>query len=551
MLKSLKIENFVLIESCDLNFNNGFTSITGETGSGKSILLNAISLLLGERADFSVIGTKSSKAFVEAEFQIGSYQLEKLFSENELDYSDSTIIRREISDQGRSRAFVNDTPVQLNVLRDISERLITIHSQYNTLELKDPEYQLNLLDLLVSAEDIRMDYLKAYESWNENKKKLQKLVNGIESLQKEQDYIAFQLNELQILQLDKNNFDEIEQEVRKAENAQTIIEVVSNTSDLLGGEEQIIDRLNKASFSLKKIENLDPELVQFSSRLESIKLEADDLSESLGSYLENVELNPQKLHESIEKLDRYNTLLRKHNLSSQTELIQFQADLEGKIELIESAEGDVNKLALEVDKSFIEMKQLSAKLHQMRLTGAYTIEERLKETLLALKLPETNLKFELSESEIYNATGNSTLRMLFSANKGVTPVPVEKAASGGELSRLMLALQKLVSEKKSMPTIFFDEIDTGVSGDVAQKIGSLLKSMGKNFQLFAITHLPQVAAKAETQLSVIKQHLIDRTVTTINLLSTEDRVTEIARLMSGDEINDAARTHAKELMAHE
>ncbi|MDB4090783.1 DNA repair protein RecN [Crocinitomicaceae bacterium] len=548
MISSLRIENFALIDSANIKFDSGFTVITGETGSGKSILLNALNLILGERANFSVIGNKGDKSFVEAELNIAKFGLEEFFTSNELDYFDKTIVRREISKSGRSRAFINDTPVQLSVLKAFSSQLIHIHSQYNTLELKELSFQLKVLDVLANTSEMNLNYQREYAKYVFSKKAINDKKRTLEDSLSQADYNEFQLQELTALHLNDVDYDKTQIEVTKAENSDEIRQGFSSILQVLQGTDSITERITELISSLSKSVEFDSSLSEFKSRLETISVELNDIVDDSEQGARKVEFDPRKLDELISKIDNYNRILVKHRVNSQEELLTvFESLASSSISLTE-LKNDILNLENSLLVDYEKLSNLADELHQKRSTATNDIQNSIKKELGELKLENTELIFSLSKNTELNTTGISHLEILFSPNIGVDPVPVHQAASGGELSRVMLALQSLMSSKVKLRSMLFDEIDTGVSGDVAQKMGITLSKMGRGMQVIAITHLPQVAAKGTQHLKVIKKIIDGQTLSSVLELSSEERIKETARLMSGDQINDAAIENAKALM---
>ncbi len=549
MLQALRIRNFALIDRVELNLSGGFTAITGETGSGKSILLSALGLILGDRADFSVIGPESDKAIVEADFKIASFGLESFFRENDLDFSPETIIRREINSSGKSRAFINDTPVGLPILRAFTEQLVNIHSQYNTLELKSRTYQLEVLDLLADLTPKRAEFSNLFDDYQTRNKQLKELKHDLATLLQRQDYNRFQLNELEELELDSRNYSSIETELRKAENSGDLLQALQALVAVVESDGQIADKLREVRPLLDRMKGVDSRLDELSTRIQSVMIELSDISSDASRMIDGIETDPQKIFDLSKQMDKFNHLLNKHNLQDQSGLMDLRNRLEGEVQNVENGENDILQLEDELNRLETNLRQKAIELHSTRTKSAAEVAGRIQVILEELKLPNTRLDFVVNEREEFNQYGLSDITILFSANVGIDTVPIDRAASGGELSRVMLALQKLISEKRQFPTVLFDEIDTGVSGDVAQKIGNLLRNMGEHFQLLAITHLPQVAAKASHHMRVEKQLINNRTVTSVHFLDTNERVKEIARLMSGETINDAAMQNAKALMS--
>jgi DNA repair protein RecN (Recombination protein N) len=546
MLQRLHILNFALIEEAKIDFNKGFTVITGETGSGKSILLNALNLILGERADFAVIGSKSNKSIVEATFQV-SERMKSFFEEHDLDFDKNLLVRREILKEGKSRAFVNDTPVQLHVLKSLCSQLVQIHSQYNTLELKSKSYQLELLDILAGLETERNQMNQLFISFQDLKRKLHTSETELAKVQATQDYNHFVLNELTELRLDTTDYSFLEVELNRIENSETLKSVYHSIVDVTENQ-GLYSGLKSAKLNLDKFASADSEVAIFSDRLTTFLIELKEISSDANKALDNLEFSGLNAQDLTEKMDSFNRILSKHRLNSQEQLMAFKVELESKVVGLETLEFECENLRNQLKMKSDLLIELANDLHTKRVKASPAIENQLKQILNSLKLPDTNLKFKLSNSSDINAFGNSEISFLFSANKGMDAVPVEKAASGGELSRVMLALQQMVSEKRELPTILFDEIDTGVSGDVAQKIGLLLNQMGETVQLIAISHLPQVAAKAENHLVVAKKIENQEMKTRVFSISEDERVVEIARLLSGEQISDAALSNAKNLM---
>ena len=547
MLHTLRIQNFALIETAELNFNSGFTVITGETGSGKSILLAALNLILGERADFSVIGKTSDKAIVEAEFSIDQFQLTPFLEANDLDFSAQTILRREINSSGKSRAFINDTPVSLVVMKELTSQLVNIHSQYNTLELKNKTYQLEVLDTLADLIPQRTFYLKKFKALQLLNDELSALKISHEKALYEQDFAAFQLEELAELNLEKYAYDELEAELKLAESSEEIISILSAIHGAIDNENAVLSMLRTVKVQLDKLGTTHPALNEINERLKSVIIELGDVSSEAYSLIDQIEVQPQRLLELTEMINKFNHLLKKHHVNDQAELIAVCNQFQSSVSNLEVLGEQITELERQQQVLEKETWNLAKQLHQDRKVASVLISKDLQLILEELKLPNTTLSFDLSERSELSTSGISDIAFLFSANIGIPIVPIEKAASGGELSRVMLALQKMISEKKTLPTVLFDEIDTGVSGDVAQKIGSLLQKMGQHFQLMAISHLPQVAAKAAYHLKVEKEIVANKTATKVIQLTEDESIQEIARLMSGEVITAGAIETAKAL----
>ena len=548
MLHALRIKNFALINQIELVLKPGYTVITGETGSGKSILLHALNLILGERADFSVIGPESDKAVVEAEFEMKGFHLESFFQENDLDQEDRTIIRREINMNGKSRAFINDTPVSLAVLKNLTSALVNINSQYNTLELKNKTYQLEVLDTLSELQLKRTDFAALFKRFNEQKTLLSNLKSSLSLALQQKDYTNFQLVELEALLLDSVDYSSVETELKKIENGEGLIVSFSSIIGAIEDENQLVDKLHSLRTILDRSKGLDKAVDELSIRLNAVLIELNDISSDASRALESVETNPEKLLDLTDSLNHFNHVLKKYSVRDQQEMLELRNRLQKELFDTETTEHQIIELEEVLKNLEKEITTKAKELHQDRLKAVQPVAAELQEILEELKLPNTKLSFQLTEREELNQFGLTDVNLLFSANVGIETVPIEKAASGGELSRVMLALQKMISEKKVLPTILFDEIDTGVSGDVAQKIGALLQKMGTHFQLLAISHLPQVAAKASHHFKVEKEIIGNRTETKVKSLEMNERIEEIARLMSGENITPAAMETAKSLM---
>lgn len=477
MITNLRIENFALIDEASIHFTDGFTVITGETGSGKSILLNALNLILGERADFSVIGEKKDKSIVEAELNLKAFDVQDFFQEHELDYFDTCIVRREISKQGRSRAFINDTPVGLNVLKAFSSSMIHIHSQYNTLELKDPNYQLNVLDILAQSTSLKSEYSTKYGQFASMKKKLNQLESDLADKQSMADYNSFQFNELSALKLEENDFESLQQELSVFENADELRSAYGQIIEGLSSDNSVGDLLAQLKSGLQKLGDKDGNLKELLDRIESARLEIQDIGDEAVNQLEKIDVDPERIEEISGLVDEYNRVLFKHKLGSQSELVEFMKGLESEVSNLDDLTNQIEALKSSLVQNHKELLQLATNLHEKRKSAIPAIQKEIKSELDALKLLNTSFTFKLDKTDELTANGISKLEMLFSPNAGVPEVPIHKAASGGELSRVMLALQSLMSSKTRLRSVFFDEIDTGVSGDVAQKVGNTLAKM--------------------------------------------------------------------------
>jgi DNA repair protein RecN (Recombination protein N) len=547
MLSILRISNFALIDYLELNLSNGFSVITGETGSGKSILLHALNLILGERADFSVIGPENTKCFVEAEFQIGE-SFSDFFESNDLDFSPLVFVRREINTQGKSRAFINDTPVSLSILREFSSRMVIIHSQYNTLELKEKEFQLDVLDCLAGLKTELKNYQEKYQNWRRHKNELEKLKTEFLNQSKLLDYNQFQLNELLEINLHLIDYTKMEVELNEIENAEELKSIFHQISESLASESGVYSQIASLKSSLDRVRINSSKLAELKLRIQSLLPELKDITEEADQFLEELSVNPQRQEELTNALDQYNRVISKHQKRTQQELLEYQSELENMVDHSGDLQDKIEKLEITVQQEFDDATILAGVLHSKRVNAVHSISISIQTILSELNLKDTLLFFQLRDLGHLNLLGTTEIDLLFSANKGIAPISIEKAASGGELSRVMLALQKLISEKRQLPTMIFDEIDTGVSGEVAHKMASLLGSMSSQTQLVAITHLPQVAAKAKQHAKVSKFQKGDRVISKVQWLNETEKIEEIARLMSGEKITDAAIQNAKNLI---
>ena len=546
MLKLLRIDNFVLIDRVELLLDKGYTVITGETGSGKSILLNAINLLLGERADFSVIGKKSNKSFVEASFEMEERFID-FFETNDLDQNAEIIVRREIVKDGKSRAFINDTPVQLAVLKELTSQLLSVNSQFNTYDLRSNQYQMELFDDMANTSVLRKQYTKKFLTWKSSNLLLSKLEEKRSELLKQNDYNQFLLEELAQLDLLNTDYSAFESVLNRIENLDFIREIaiqISNFSE----ENGPYAILNAVLSKVDKVAAADEKMKQFQEQLKAILIELKEVMNEADNLANDVEIDPDEQQKILHKVDEYNRQLSKHRFSHQSQLVELWNELSNNAHDSKLLDEEIHVLMTENNILFASLQLNAKELHEKRIAASTTLEELLQKILMELKLMETKLTFELLVSDTLKENGNSELKILFSANKGMAMVPIEKAASGGEMSRVMLALQKIISEKRKLPTILFDEIDTGVSGEVAEKIGILLRNMGENLQLIAITHLPQVSAKANHHFKVEKDTDDNGAQTHVKRLKNDEIATEIARLMSGETITAEAILTAKNLM---
>jgi DNA repair protein RecN (Recombination protein N) len=550
MITRLVVSNYVLISQLEVDFVSGFTAITGETGAGKSIILGALGLLLGQRADAASRKHSDKKAIAEGTFNLTGYALAPFFAAHDLDYDEThTTLRREILPSGKSRAFVNDTPVKLTTLKALGEQLVDIHSQHENQQLLQPVYQLRFLDAFAGLSKQVEKYSHSYRSYKASLKELEaRIATQAEALQKA-DYLAFQLQELDEAQVNQVNFEELKAEYELLDNADEILQHVSGALFALNdADETAITRVKDAINHVADMGSLahSEELVK---RLESVAIELDDIRLELENVGNNVEANPNKLMELKEQMDAINRLLYKHQLTEFEQLVDLQINLQNQLDGITHGDEQIEALEQDVTKHLKEASQLANSLHAARQKAQLKLAKAINSHLARLGMPNAVVAFELTPTEQLDALGNTQLRVLFSANKGFTPEPLEKVASGGERSRLMLVLKKIFAEVAQTPTLILDEIDTGISGEVAAKTANMLAEMTGNSQVVSITHLPQVAAKANAHFLVHKQVEGDTTVTQLRTLSLEERAQEIARMLSGENVTDLAIENAKQLMA--
>ena len=545
MIRKLRISNFALIEHLELDLKSGFTIVTGETGSGKSILLNAFSLMMGERASTSIVGTYSKKAIVE--LHIANREEDALFFKtHNLDVEGITILRREVVKDGKSRAFINDTPVSLSVLKEFTTDKLLIHSQYNTYELKSKQTQLELYDSLTGLTKEVKKYSQVYHLLLQKRESLNKMIIEFRQKSKDVDYNQFLIDELNSLHLDSRKYKSIEADLFKLENGDEIKDVLYQIQ-AFNEENGTYSNIRNILKQLDKLESVDTEITDLRDRLNKVTLEIQELANESGFILDSVIDDPERKMELTSQWDGFNRMLLKHKVNNQEDLLRIHDRLSISTGSLLDLESDIAKRREVLNKLEKDVGHQADTIHKSRIGSQNKISDLIKGELKSLKLPHTEVFFEMSKGALCD-TGITQLNLLFSANLGHPKIEIEKAASGGELSRFMLALLKLISESRNMPTILFDEIDSGVSGDVAQKIGHLLKNMGINTQLIVISHLPQVASKAKQHLRVHKNIVNKITSTFVDELNNEERIREIARLMSGENVTKSAIETAKALM---
>ncbi|MDW8850604.1 DNA repair protein RecN [Flavobacterium sp. MMLR14_040] len=549
MITSLSIKNYALIEKLSIDFSKGFSIITGETGAGKSIILGALGLVLGKRADLTSLKNKEEKCVIEAHFEISKYNLKEFFEANDLDYEDDTIIRREILPSGKSRAFINDSPVNLQELQDLSLFLIDIHSQQQTQELSDEGVQFKIIDAIANNFDTIAAYQKLLKTYKSDKSKLNALLKKQSDSGKEQEYNTFLLNELVAAKLKSGEQEELEADFEKLNNVEIIKESIDK-SLVIANEEQfgVFHNLNEIKTSLQKITAFSPEYQNLFERITSITIEFDDVSKELQNASEKLLNDPEKLELTNQKLQLIYNLQKKHQANTVDELLEIQANLENAVIELGNIEEEIEILSKAIEQKAHELDTFSETIRQNRLDAIPVLSNQLISILETLGMPNVRFKMELLPSETYFQNGKDELQFLFSANKGTDFGLLKKVASGGEMSRIMLAVKAILAQYSKLPTLIFDEIDTGVSGEIAIRMGEIMKEMSAKMQIFAITHLPQIAAKGDSHFKVFKSTVADDTQSELKLLAPDERITEIAQMLSGANISDSALNHAKELL---
>lgn len=549
MLTSLTINNYALIDKLSIDFSNGFTTITGETGAGKSILLGALGLVLGKRADLTSLKNKEEKCIIEGHFSIEKYALKDFFELNDLDYLDLTIIRREILPSGKSRAFVNDSPINLQTLVELSEYLLDIHSQHQTQELTEEQFQFQIIDAVALNQHLLVDYrhkLKNYKALlNTLEKQKELYAEGL----KEQDYLAFLYTELEQAKLTDGEQEEMEIQLEKLNNVELIKEQLEK-SLLMSDNEQfgILQQLKEFKIAIQKISQFSSEYASLYERIESVSIELKDIVNEVNQFSESVDNDPERLAFISQKLQLIYSLLKKHQVNSVGELLQIQLELNGKVSSLGTLEQSILELENQIQNEQIILNDLAKNIHLNRKNSLPSLTKMLISILSQLGMPNVQFNIELTFSDTFFSNGKDAIQFLISTNKGSDFGLLKKVASGGEMSRIMLAVKAILAQYSSLPTLIFDEIDTGVSGEIANKMGDIMKEMSKNMQIFAITHLPQIAAKGNFHYKVFKSDLGDKTKSEIILLNNDERIIEIAQILSGNSLSDSAINHAKALL---
>ena len=550
MLKHLYIKNFTLIDQLDIAFHSGFSVITGETGAGKSIILGAIGLLLGNRADSKQIKQGEKKCTIEAHFDLSHYVFESFFEDNDIDFEpEDTIIRRELTASGKSRAFINDTPVSLQMMRILGEQLIDIHSQHQNLLLQKDDFQLNVIDIIAQDSTALSAYHSSYQHYKESLQRLSDLKEQIAKAQENEEFMRFQFNELESAGLVEGRQQELEQESETLSHSEDIKTAYYEADHLLNDDDNgIIYKLGESLDSLSNIENVYPKAKDVVQRLSSVHIELKDIASEVGSEVENIEFDPSRLDSINQQLDQLNTLEQKYHVSTEKELIEIRDNIAEQLQSIDNSDEELESLTKKVDEELKLCTEKAAKLTELRLKAGKVVEKEMSQRLIPLGIPNVRFKVDITSKPL-SLDGADKVQFLFSANTSTAMEPVAQVASGGEIARVMLSLKAMISGTVKLPTIIFDEIDTGVSGKIAQKMALIMQEMGNNNrQVISITHLPQIAALGSSHYKVEKEETAEGTRSHMRELNQEERVSEIAQMLSGADISDAALQNARELL---
>ncbi|MHB9056535.1 MAG: DNA repair protein RecN [Paludibacteraceae bacterium] len=549
MLKSLYISNYALITELNIGFESGMSVLTGETGAGKSIIIGALSLIQGQRADTRVVKEGTEKSVVEAGFEIRNYSLQSFFDENDLDYSELCVIRREISINGKSRAFVNDTPVSLNMLRELSDKLLDIHSQHENLLLSTENYQLQVVDSVAQNKPELTAYLESFNNWNKAKADLQKLRKEADRRNADRDYLQFQLNQLNDAKLAEGEQTELEAEFEMLNHVEEIKSELQQADYHFANEEMnVLKSIREIALSVQKIKNYLPESENWADRLGGILIDLKDIASDISIAQEKLDFNPERLEFLDNRLNLIYTLQKKFKVDSVKELIELRESLRTQLNRIENFEDELREAETLVEKCLTELKIKSSILTESRERAKPVIEKYLIEQLLHLGMPNIQFVVSIKSGNEFTDKGKDVVVFLFSANKNRSVQPVAEIASGGEISRLMLGIKSLLVSKSDLPTIIFDEIDTGISGEISGRMGEIMKKMSESTQVIVITHLPQIAAKGHVHYNVYKDNSGKQTETHIHQLTPAERIQEIASMLSGKTVTEAALMNAKELL---
>ena len=549
MLKQLHIRNYALIDELNVSFESGFNVITGETGAGKSILLGALGFALGDRADTNVLYDKDKKCVVEAQFELKNNTLQALFEENDLDFETDCIFRRELNPQKKSRAFINDTPVALQAMKEIGSQLVDIHSQHDSLLLTDADFQLRLLDDIAQNNSLLTDYQAEYGNYNHLKRSLNDLKEMATKNTTENDYLKFQLDELDKADLKEGEYTEIEQTLSVMENSEEIKTLLVTANGLMeDSETAILGQVNELSSTLSRLKHLLPDTESLFERIENLKVELKDIAYDLRHKEDETQFDEEQLQNLQERYDLLSRLMMKHRLNEFEELIALRDSLKEKVNAFENIDEAIAQAEKQLKNSEKQLSSLAKNLHEKRCQAAVAFGEKVAQLVRQLAMPFAQFQVSVESQKTFGSKGSDEIRFLFSANKGVAPDDIRRVASGGELSRLMLSIKSAVSDYNYIPSLIFDEIDTGVSGEVAAKIGGIMRQMGHSLQLISITHLPQVASQALHHYFIYKDNKGERTQSHIRLLNSSERTNEIAKMLSNDTITPEALRAAEVLL---
>lgn len=548
MLSKIKIKNYALINELEIDFNSGFSVITGETGAGKSIILGALGLTLGERVDGAVLNEASEKCVIETWFGIKELNLQSFFVEHELDYESESILRREILPSGKSRAFINDTPVSLAILKQLSEKLIDVHSQHQTLLLNTNEYQLSIVDANAKNYELKKEFKLEFEVYKKLKSELENLKEKEAKLKSDLDYFQFQFDELDALNLEGVHQEEMQEELDLLNNAEFIKASFNKAFELLDNELGIISQLQDVSHSLSSVSDSSKKTKEIYERIQSSLIELEDVKSEIEETNEDIVFDSDRIEVLTEKLNLLQAAFQKHRTESVSELIEVRNGIEENLVLASNFDSEIEKLSGKVTESYTLVEKTGGKLTKSRTAVFKSIESEINEMLVGLGMKDAQIQLKIENKTEYSPNGIDSIQFLFKANKGGSFNPIAKVASGGELSRLMLCIKTNLAQKKQLPSLIFDEIDTGVSGDIASKMAEMMRKISANSQVLAITHLPQIASKGDSHFKVYKTTDEYATYTKMKVLDKESRVVEIAKMLSGSVISDAALDNAKSLL---
>lgn len=551
MIKQLHIQNFTLIDELNIDFHSGFSVITGETGAGKSIILGAIGLLLGNRADMKQIKAGADKCVVEAHFDLSQYQLEEFFEEEDIDYDPTdTILRREITSKGKSRAFINDTPAALSSMKRLGEHLIDVHSQHQNLLLQKENFQLNVVDIIAHNADKMAEYKLQFQQYQQLSKQLQQLIDDIANSKQQEEYLTFQFNELEKAQLNNpDEQDELEQKIQELSHIEDIKSALFGADSILNADEMGIDNLlRQASNHLHNIEHVYPDAIELAERIDSSRIELQDIAHDISVKAERVDFDPEEFERMNNRIDTINSLEQKYHVNDLASLIEIKQNIEEQLNNISHGDEEVEELQKKVQQQHDKCQQLAAQLTTLRKKAGAIVEKEMQQLLVPLGIPHVRFKVDIQPKEL-SLDGADSVSFLFSANTSTPLQPVSNVASGGEIARVMLSLKAMISNAVKLPTIIFDEIDTGVSGRIAEKMAQIMQEMGQEGrQVISITHLPQIAAMGTTHYKVSKEETAQGTISHMRQLNIDERIDEIAQMLSGSEITPEAINNARALI---